>query len=72
MNMQTSVRKLFFVHLWKVLVLCVFFEFELSQNYRDVTAIIKPQRFDFLIECKLNEGTCQFHFSHNENIQFLT
>ena len=32
----------------------------------------KPQRFDFLIECKLNDGTCQFYFSHNENIQFST
>ena len=28
----------------------------------------KPQRFDFLIECKLSDGTCQFYFSHNENI----
>ena len=25
----------------------------------------KPQRFDFLYECKLNDGTCQFYFSYN-------
>ena len=48
------------------------FEFGLSHNYLDVTAIIELQRFDFLIECKLNDGTCQFYFSHNENIQFST
>ena len=24
----------------------------------------KQQRFDFLIECKLNDRTCQFYFSH--------
>ena len=30
----------------------------------------KQQRFDFLIECKLNDGTFQFHCSHNENIKF--
>ena len=46
------------------------FEFELSQNYRHGNH--KPQSFDFLIECKLNDGTCQFYFSHNENIQFST
>ena len=27
----------------------------------------KPQPFDFLIECKLNVGTCQLYFSLNEN-----
>ena len=32
----------------------------------------KPQCFDFLIECKLNDGACQFYFSHNENIHFST
>ena len=35
-------------------------------RYRNHT----PQRFNFLIECKLNDRTCQFHFSHYENIAF--
>ena len=37
---------------------------ELSQRHGNH----KPQRFDFLIECKLSDWTCQFYFSHNENI----
>ena len=32
----------------------------------------EPKRFDFLIECKLNDGNCQFYFSHDENIKFST
>ena len=28
-----------------------------------------PQRFDSLNECKLNDETCPFHFSHDENIK---
>ena len=44
------------------MVLCDFFLIrvvsEISRRYGNH----KPQRFDSLIECKLKDGTCRFHF----------
>ena len=45
------------------------FNFGMSKNNRDVTVTISHNVSIFFIECKLNEGTCQF-FSHNKNITF--
>ena len=47
--------KTFLRSLWKVLILCDFLNLGCFSNH-------KPQCFDFLIECKLNEGTCHFFF----------
>ena len=66
--------KNFLRSLCKVLVLCDFLNLDcLRIIATPVSATIsQPQRFDFLIECILNDGTCQFCFSHNENIEVLT
>ena len=64
--------KTFFRSLWKVWVLCYFLNLSCLGFIATSRPNHKPQRFDFLIECKLNDGTCQFYFSHNENIQFST
>ena len=61
----------FFVHngrYWYSVTFWIWAVSELSRRHVNH----KPQRFDFLIECKKNDGTCQFYCSHNENIQFTT
>ena len=47
------------------------FEFELSQNYRDVTAIISHSVSIFLLNASLMPELVIFIF-HNENILFST
>ena len=54
--------KTFFRSLWKVWVLCEFFEFELSQNYRDVTAIISHGVSFFLLNASLMTTLVNFIF----------
>ena len=70
--LRTNIRsKAFFGHYARYwysvnFVICVVSKLSLRHGNH------KPQRFDFLVECKLNDGTCQVHFSHTENIKIST
>ena len=66
---ETPVQKLVCAHYggyWYTVTFWIRVVSELSRRHGNH----KPQRFDFLNECQLNDGTCQFYFSYNEKIFF--